>query len=34
VLSAVGDHILHEFNTLYLTSFRTYKISKPPQTKT
>jgi hypothetical protein len=34
VLSAVGDHILQEFNTLYLTSFRPYKIVIPPQTKT
>jgi hypothetical protein len=33
VLSVVGDHILQEFNTLYLTRFRTYKIVKPPQTK-
>jgi hypothetical protein len=33
----VGDHILHiqqEFNTLYLTRFRTYKIARPPKTKT
>ena len=28
------DHILQEFNTLYLTRFRTYKIARPPQTKT
>ncbi len=36
VLSPVGGHILQEFNTLYLTRFRTYKIakSKSPQTKT
>jgi hypothetical protein len=27
VLSPVGDHILQEFNTLYLTRFRTYKIA-------
>ncbi len=27
VLSSVGDHILQEFNTLYLTIFRTYKIA-------
>ena len=27
-------HILQEFNTLYLIRFRTYKIAKPPQTKT
>jgi hypothetical protein len=34
-LSPVGDHILLEFNTLYLTKFRTYKIARPPpQTKT
>ncbi len=34
-LSPVGDHILLEFNTLYLTRFRTYKIARPPpQTKT
>jgi hypothetical protein len=33
VLSPVGDHILQEFNTLYLTRFRTYKIARPPQTK-
>jgi hypothetical protein len=32
-LSPVGDPILQEFNTLYLTRFRTYKISRPPQTK-
>ncbi len=25
MLSCVGDHILQEFNTLYLTRFRTYK---------
>ncbi len=34
VLSPVGDHILQEFNTLYLIRFRTYKIARPPQTKT
>jgi hypothetical protein len=28
------DHILKEFNTLYLTRFRTYKIALSPQTKT
>ncbi len=33
MLSCVGDHILQEFNTLYLTRFRTYKIALPPQTK-
>jgi hypothetical protein len=26
--------ICKEFNTLYLTRFRTYKIDRPPQTKT
>jgi hypothetical protein len=34
MLSCVVDHILHEFNTLFLTRFRTYKIATPPQTKT
>jgi hypothetical protein len=34
VLSLVGGHILQEFNTLYLTRFRTYKIARPSQTKT
>jgi hypothetical protein len=34
VLSPVGDHILQEFNTLYLTRFRTFKIARPHQTKT
>ncbi len=34
VLRCVGDHILQEFTTLYLTRFRTYKIALPPQTKT
>ncbi len=34
VLSCVGDHILQEFNTLFLTRFRIYKITLPPQTKT
>ncbi len=34
VLSCVGDHILQEVNTLFLTRFRTYKIATPPQTKT
>jgi hypothetical protein len=29
---ALCDHILQEFNTLYLTRLRTYKISLPPQT--
>jgi hypothetical protein len=32
MLSPVGDHILQEFSTVYLTSFRTYKIARPPQT--
>ncbi len=34
VLSPVGDHILQQFKTLYLTRFRTYKIARPPQTIT
>jgi hypothetical protein len=34
VLTCVGDHILQEFTILYLTRFRTYKIARPPQTKT
>jgi hypothetical protein len=34
VLSCVVDHILQEFNTLFLTRFRTYKIATPTQTKT
>jgi hypothetical protein len=33
VVSCVVDHILQEFNTLFLTRFRTYKIATPPQTK-
>jgi hypothetical protein len=33
VLGPVGDHILQEFNTLYLASFRTYKTVRPPETK-
>jgi hypothetical protein len=33
VLSCVVDHIRQEFDTLFLTRFRTYKIA-PPQTKT
>jgi hypothetical protein len=28
VFSLFGDHILQEFNTLYLTRFRTYKIAR------
>ncbi len=34
VLSCVVDHILQEFNTLFLTRLRNYKIATPPQTKT
>jgi hypothetical protein len=34
VLSPVRDHILQEFNTQYLTRFRTYKIARPTQTNT
>ncbi len=34
LLSPVGANILQEFNTLYLTRFRTYKIARPPITKT
>jgi hypothetical protein len=33
VLSCVGDHIQREFNTLFLTRFRAYKIARPPQIK-
>ncbi len=33
VLSHVGDYILQDFNTLYLTRFRIYKIARPPQKK-
>jgi hypothetical protein len=33
VLNCVVDHILQEFNTLFLTRFRTYKIATTPQTK-
>jgi hypothetical protein len=29
----VVDHILQEFNTLFVTRFRTYTIATPPQTK-
>ncbi len=29
VLSCVGDHMLHEFNILYLIRFRTYNIALP-----
>ncbi len=34
LLSLVGDHILQELNTLFLTRFRTYKIARPSQTIT
>jgi hypothetical protein len=34
MLSCDLDHILHEFNTLFLTRFRTYQIALPPQLKT
>jgi hypothetical protein len=34
VLSCIVDHIQQEFNTLFLTRFRTYKIATQPQTKT
>ncbi len=35
VLICVVDHIMQEFNTVFLTRFRirTYKIAAPPQTK-
>jgi hypothetical protein len=33
VLSCVVDHILQVFNTMFLITFRTYKISTPPHTK-
>ncbi len=33
VLNCTVDHIQHEFYTLFLTRFRTYKIASPPQTK-
>jgi hypothetical protein len=33
VMSCVIDHTQQEFNTLFLTRFRTYKIATPPQTK-
>jgi hypothetical protein len=33
-LSCVGDQILQEFSTLFLTRFRTYKISLSLQTQT
>jgi hypothetical protein len=31
VLSWVGDHNLQEFNTLFMTRFRTYKIATHPK---
>jgi hypothetical protein len=34
VLSCVVDHILLEFNTLFLTILRTYKIATPPKKNT
>ncbi len=34
VLSCVVDHILQEFNTLFLIRFGIYKIATPPQAKT
>ncbi len=33
VLNCAVDHILQKFYTLFLTRFRTYKITSPPQTK-
>jgi hypothetical protein len=33
VLSCFGDRLLQEFNTLYLTRFRTYTIALPPPNK-
>jgi hypothetical protein len=32
-LSCVADHILQEFNTLFLNRFRTYKVPTPAQIK-
>jgi hypothetical protein len=32
-MSPVGDHILQELNTLYLTRFRTYKMLDYPKHK-
>jgi hypothetical protein len=32
-LSCVGDHILQEFTTLFLTRYRAYKIAFPPPNK-
>jgi hypothetical protein len=31
--SSFEDHILQEFNTVYLTRLRTYKIARPPKQK-
>jgi hypothetical protein len=33
LLSCFVDYILQDFNTLFLTRFKTYKIATPPQTK-
>ncbi len=33
VLIPVGDQIMQEFNTLYLTRFKTYKIARPSPSK-
>jgi hypothetical protein len=33
LLSCVVDHILQQFNTLFLTRFRAYKIATPPANK-
>ncbi len=33
MLSRVGDHILQEFYTMYVTRFRAYKIAYSPQDK-
>ncbi len=33
MLGLVGDHILQEFNILYLNRFRTYKTARPPTAK-
>jgi hypothetical protein len=32
-MSCVVDHILQDFNALFLTRFRTYKIATRPQAK-
>ncbi len=31
MLSPLGDQILQEFNTLFLTEFRAYKFARPPK---